>query len=172
MPSAGQLVATQQRSKPQFAADDSAALHTIENGQSPGLRQPTAKELAAAKAARIRLGYEQADGDAAADALVRKAALDFVHCLCFCALFYSRGHVKPTFFCRLQAAPKLPDGPEPPRPEHVDYVSLEDAKPCEDIDGCLSVRPLAMARFFLCCCFQVLSTLWPATTLLAVVLLW
>jgi hypothetical protein len=78
MSSAGQLVATQQRSTPQFTGDDSAAFHNSDNGQSPQLRQPTAKELAAARAARIRLGYEQADDEAGADALVSRAELHSV----------------------------------------------------------------------------------------------
>jgi hypothetical protein len=56
---------------------------------------------------------------------------------------------KQALFLHMQAAPKLPDGPEPPRPEHVDYICLEDAKPCEDVDGCLSVRLVATARFLL-----------------------
>lgn len=70
MPSAGQLVATTQRSKPQPAGDDSIDFHNTENNQPVSLKQPTAKEMAAAKAARIRLGYEQADDAAGADELV------------------------------------------------------------------------------------------------------
>jgi hypothetical protein len=74
MPSAGQLVATNnQRSIPQQSGDEGSSFHNIEpNKESLKVRQPTAKELAAAKAARIRLGYEQAEDEAGADAMVRK----------------------------------------------------------------------------------------------------
>ena len=70
MPSAGQLVATTQRTKPQPAVDESVDFHNTQNIQSSKLKQPTAKEMAAAKAARIRLGHEQADDAAGADELV------------------------------------------------------------------------------------------------------
>lgn len=77
MPSAGQLVASS-LSKPQQTVDESSALHTTENNKPLKSRQPTAKELAAAKAARIRLGYEQADDEAGADELVSSKRLILV----------------------------------------------------------------------------------------------
>lgn len=91
MSSAGklQLLSTNQR-KDIMAGDESTAFHnTDNNNQAAQLRQPSAKEVAAAKAARIRLGYEQAEDEAGADALVSP-----VNVFPACVYMVSRAYVR------------------------------------------------------------------------------
>lgn len=100
---AGQLVSAQRLQSP-HKGDDNISLNNSENvldAQTPQLdaKVPTAREIAAARAARIRLGYEQ--GDAAIDdAVVWFLVSLFVWLLTRCA--FCVGCVKQLMFCRQQ----------------------------------------------------------------------
>ena len=89
---------------------------------------PTDKELAAARAARIRLGYEKPDPNSQEPVLIPLPPLQQI------SLFSVKGNETPL---------KCPTGPEPSATAEVEYIPTEELKPVANVEDTVNVRSVA-----------------------------
>ncbi len=103
---------------------------------------PTEKELAAAKAARIRLGYEKSDDPHAV--IQVSNPIRHVHP-------HRRGDAIDEEEANMEL--KCPTGQEPTTAVEVEYIPTEDLKPLEHVDLTVAVRHTVRSLAFVhrCC---------------------